>query len=84
MTPLNVDVPAAEQDVDSLTDAIEKAVWFGIYGVDAVKLFLDEMQIFLTHRAFEVALTLFLGTAGNSCARLAESKAGGAELLGHR
>jgi hypothetical protein len=84
MTPFNVDMPAAKQDVDGLKDAIQKAVRCGIHGANAFKFFLDEVGTFLTHDAMEVALTLFFGTAGNLGARMAQMKADGAALLGHR
>lgn len=84
MTALHVHIAAAEQNVDGLADAIQKAVRGGIDRADAIQFFFDEERTFVAHGALEVALTLFFGAARNLCAALTEMKVGGAELLGHR
>lgn len=76
----DVDVAAAEEDVDSLADAIEQIVGGGFDGAYAVEFGADEEGAFLTH---EVTLALLLGAAGNGGALLQEVKAGGAGVLGH-
>jgi len=78
---LEVDVAAAEEDVDGLADAVEQVVGRGIDGTDALELGADEMWAFVAH---EVTLTLFLGAAGYGSARLQDVEAGGAGLFGHR
>jgi len=78
---LEVDVAAAEEDVDGLADAIEQVVGRGVDGADAVEFALDEVRAFVAH---EVTLTLFPRAAGNGSARLQDMKAGGAGLFGHR
>jgi uncharacterized membrane protein len=81
---LNVDVAAAEQNIDGLADAVQKSVWGKFDGTDAIEFLFDEERTFVAHGALEVALTLLFGAAGNLCALLAQMKAGGAELLGHQ
>jgi hypothetical protein len=46
---LEVDVAAAQEDVDSLADAVEQVVWSGVYGMDALKFAADELGAFLAH-----------------------------------
>lgn len=84
MTALDVDIFAAEQNVNRLADAIQKTVRSRINGTDAIELFLDEEWTFVAHSAREIALALFFGATRDLCATLAETKVGGAELLGHR
>jgi hypothetical protein len=78
---LEVDVAAAQEDVDSLADAVEQVVWSGVYGMDALKFAADELGAFLAH---ELTLALLPWAAGDGCARLQDVKAGGAGLLGHQ
>lgn len=84
MAAIDVNVAAAEQDVDGLADAIQEAVRCGLDGSDAVQFFADELRACLPHNALEVAVALLLRAACTFCAWPAEMKAGGAELLGHR
>lgn len=84
MAALYVDIAAAEQNVNRLADAIQKAAWGELDGTDAIQFLLDEERSFVAHGALEIALTLFFGATGNLCALLAQMKVGGAELLGHR
>lgn len=51
----DVDVAAAEQDVDGLADAVEEVVRRGVDGADAVEFATDDVGAFFTH---EVTLTL--------------------------
>jgi hypothetical protein len=84
LTALEVDVAAAEEDVDGLADAIEQIVGSGFDGADAVEFGADEIGTFAAHGAGEVALTLLLRAAGNGCTGLQEVKACGADLFGHQ
>lgn len=84
MAALDVDVATAEQNVDRLADAIQKAIRSKLYRADAIQFLFDEERSFMAHGALEIALTLFFGAAGNLCALLAQMKVGGTELLGHR
>ena len=80
---LDVDVTAAEEDVDGLADAVEQVAGRGVDGADAFEFGADEEGTFAVQGLGVVALTLLL-RAGDGPARLKEVKAGGAGLLGHQ
>ena len=76
---LEVDVAAAEENIDGLADAVEQVVRCGD-GADALELGADEVGAFLAH---EIALALLAGAAWDGCPRLQDVKARGAGMLGH-
>jgi hypothetical protein len=46
---LEVNVAAAQEDVDGLADAVEQVVRSGVDGMDALKFAADELGAFLAH-----------------------------------
>jgi hypothetical protein len=76
LTAFDVDVAAAEQDIERLEDAVEEAVRGRVDGANAVEFGPDEDRTFLAHGAFEVALAFLLRAARNFGALLAEMKVG--------
>ena len=80
---LDVDVAAAEEDVDSVADAIEEVVRCGIGGADAVELRADEEGRFAVEGLGVVTLAL-LERAGDGRAGLAEAEGRGGGVLGHQ
>lgn len=83
MAAFDVDVAAAEEDVDGLADAIEQVVGRGVYGADAMELGADEEGRFAVQGFGVVTLALLL-RAGDGRAGLAEAEGRGGSVLGHQ